>query len=127
MNSPNFNYLEKEFPLLYNIGCSAEYNLHSDPVTTLWKLRVFEEKIVEYLFEEHSFEKPRENTLHYRIKVLEDEGILQPNIASLIHNIKHKGNIAAHDSKGSLEDAQTNLFSAFKIAKWFYQSYSSEK
>jgi len=21
MNSPNFNYLEKEFPLLYNIGC----------------------------------------------------------------------------------------------------------
>jgi len=126
MTSSNFTYLETEFPILYNIGCSAEYNLHSDPVTTLWKLRVFEEKIVDYLFEEHNLEKPRENTLHNRIRILEDERILQPNIASLIHNIKHKGNIATHESKGTLEDAKTILFSAFKVAKWFYQSYSTE-
>lgn len=122
----NFIFLEKEFPILFNIGSAAEYNLHTDPVTTLWKLRVFEEKLVEYLYEEHRLDKPRENTLHNRIRILEDERILQPNIASLIHNIKHKGNIAAHDSKGSLEDAKSILFSSFKIAKWFYQTYSAE-
>ena len=126
MTGSNFLFLEHEFPILFNIGCAAEYNLHSDPVTTLWKLRVFEEKLIEYLFEEHNLEKPRENTLHNRIRILEDERILQPNIASLIHNIKHKGNIAAHDSKGSLDDAKAILFSAFKVAKWFYQTYSAE-
>ncbi len=126
MAHSNFTFLETEFPILFNIACSAEYNLHSDPVTALWKLRVFEEKIVDYLFEEHNLEKPRENTLHNRTRVLEDERILQPNIASLIHNIKQKGNIATHESKGTLEDAKTILFSAFKVAKWFYQTYSAE-
>ena len=122
----NFHFLEKEFPILFNIGTAAEYNLHSDPVTTLWKLRLFEEKMVEYLFEEHGFDKPYDNTLHNRIKLLEDEKILLPNIASLIHGIKHKGNIATHESKGSIDDAKTMLMSAFKVAKWFYQTYSTE-
>src|SRR4051812_32194055 len=81
MPGSNFAFLEKEFPLLFNIGNAAEFNLHADPVTTLWKLRVFEEKVVDYIFEEHDFEKPRENTLHNRIRILEDERILQPNIA----------------------------------------------
>lgn len=125
MEFSNFAFLENEFPILYNIGTSAEYNLYSDPSVSLIKLRVLEEKIVEYLFEEHNLEKPRENTLHNRIRILEDENILLPNIASLVHGIKQKGNLAAHESKGTLEDAKTILMSAFKVTKWFYQTYSS--
>jgi type I restriction enzyme R subunit len=126
MPNSNFLFLEREFPILYNIGATAEHNLHTDPVTALWKLRVLEEKMIEYIFEEHNLDKPRENSLHNRIRVLEDEKILQYNIASLLHNIKHKGNVAVHESKGTLDDAKTMLFSAFKVAKWFYQSYSAE-
>lgn len=121
-----FLFLEKEFPILFNIGTAAEYNLYADPAISLLKLRVFEEKMVDYLFEEHNLDKPYDNTLHNRIKVLEDEKILLPNIASLVHGIKHKGNIAAHESKGSVDDAMTMLMSAFKVAKWFYQTYSAE-
>lgn len=126
MQHSNFSFLEREFPILFNIGGAAEYNLYSDPTVSLLKLRVFEEKMVDYLFEEHNLDKPYDNTLHTRIRLLEDEKVLLPNIASLIHGIKHKGNIAAHESKGSLEDAKTILMSAFKVAKWFYQTYSSE-
>lgn len=126
MPHSNFSFLEREFPILYNIGGAAEYNLYSDPAISLLKLRVFEEKMVDYLFEEHNLDKPYDNTLHNRIRLLEDEKLLLPNIASLIHSIKHKGNIAAHESKGSLEDAKTMLMSAFKVAKWFYQTYSNE-
>lgn len=126
MASSNFIFLEREFPILYNIGAAAEYNLYGDPTISLLKLRVFEEKMVDYLFEEHNLDKPYDNTLHNRIKVLEDEKVLLPNIASLVHGIKHKGNIAAHESKGSLDDAKTMLMSAFKVAKWFYQTYSGE-
>lgn len=124
MTSTNFGFLAKEFPILFNIATSAEYNLYTEPGTTLWKLRVFEEKIVEYLIEEHDLDKPYSDTLHNRIILLEDERILQPNIASLIHAIKQKGNAAAHDSRGTVEEAKTILMSAFKVAKWFYQTYS---
>jgi type I restriction enzyme R subunit len=119
-------FLEKEFPMLCNIACAAEYHLHSDPSVTLIKLRVFEEKLIDYIIEEHDLEKPYENTLHTRIKLLEDEKVLPPNVSSLVHNIKYKGNQAAHDSKGSIDDAKTILMSAFKVAKWFYQTYSAE-
>jgi type I restriction enzyme R subunit len=124
LTSTNFGFLAKEFPILFNIATSAEYNLYTEPGTTLWKLRVFEEKIVEYLIEEHDLDKPYSDTLHNRIILLEDERIVQPNIASLIHAIKQKGNAAAHDSKGTVEEAKTILMSAFKVAKWFYQTYS---
>src|SRR5690606_47936 len=126
MAGTNFSFLAKEFPILFNIATAAEYNLYTDPATTLWKLRVFEEKIVDFLFEEHGLERPYNDTLHTRILLLEDERIIQPNIASLIHSIKHKGNAAVHDSRGTVEDAKTILFSAFKVAKWFYQSYSTD-
>jgi type I restriction enzyme R subunit len=122
----NFSFLEKEFPILFNIGSAAEYHLHTDPSVTLTKLRQFEEKMVEYLFEEHHLDKPYDDNLHNRIRVLENDNIIQSNIASLIHNIRQKGNQAAHDSKGSIDDAKTILFSAFKVAKWFYQTYSTE-
>ncbi|MEQ8361536.1 MAG: type I restriction-modification system endonuclease [Cyclobacteriaceae bacterium] len=126
MAQSNFIFLENEFPILFNIGQAAEYNLHSDPVVTLFKLRLLEEKIIDYLFEEHNLNRPYEDTLHNRLKQLEEERIVQPNIASLLHGIKHKGNQAVHGSKGSIADAKTILFSSFKIAKWFYQTYSAE-
>ena len=126
MADSNFIFLKKEFPILLNIGSAAEYHLYSDPAVTLTKLRVLEEKMVDYLFEEHGLEKPYDNTLHARLRMLEDEKIILPNVASLLQNIKHKGNIAAHESKGSLDDGKTILFSAFKVAKWFYQTYSAE-
>jgi type I restriction enzyme, R subunit len=124
MTSTNFSFLAKEFPILFNVATSAEYNLYVDPATALWKLRVFEEKIVEYLIEEHDLDRPYSDTPHNRIILLEDERILQPNISSLIHAIKQKGNAAAHDSRGTVEEAKTILMSAFKVAKWFYETYS---
>jgi type I restriction enzyme, R subunit len=126
MIGSNFGFLEKEFTILFNIGSAAEYNLYTDPAATLWKLRVFEEKMGKYLFEEHDLENPYENTLHSRIRILEDEKVLPYAVASLVHTIKQKGNQAAHESKGSVEEAKTVLFSAFKLAKWFYQTYSAD-
>src|SRR5690606_33578967 len=97
-----------------------------DAVTALFKLRQFMEKAVGYIVETHHIEPPAENSLHNRIRVLEDEDILQPNIASLVHSVKHKGNLAVHQSSGTKDDAKSVLFSTFKIAKWFYQTYSQK-
>ena len=126
MDKSNFSYLEFEFPILFNIGQAAEFNLYQDPVTSLWKLRQFGERISELLFELHHLDFPYDNSFHSRLKTLEYENILPPQVKDLLHTIKHKGNLAVHDNKGSLEDAKGLLFSTFKIAKWFYQTYSEE-
>ncbi|SDC50647.1 type I restriction enzyme, R subunit [Algoriphagus faecimaris] len=126
MTFSNFSFLEKEFPILFNIGQAAEFNLHQDHVTCLFKLRQFGERLTEYLFEEHHLDFPYDNTFHNRIKNLELEGVIPSQVKDLLNSIKHKGNIAVHQNKASQKDAEELLFTSFKIARWFYQSYSDE-
>lgn len=109
---------------MFNIGTVAEFNLHQDPVTCLFKLRQFGEKLSEVLFEEHHLEFPYDNSFHIRLKTLEYEGVLPGSIKDLLHTLKSKGNTAVHDNKGTIDDAKGALFSVFKISKWFYQTYS---
>lgn len=125
MAESNFTYLQKEFPLLFNLGQSAEYNLYTDFPVCIFKLRAFGEKLTEVLFDIHGISFPYENTFHNRLKNLEFEGVLPDQVKDLLFMIKNKGNIAVHDNKGSQEDAKQLLFSAFKIAKWFYETYST--
>ncbi len=127
MTQSNFTYLENEFPILFNLGQSAELNLHEDPVVSLLKLRQFVERLTEYLFEEHHIEFPYDNTIHTRLKTLEFESLLPPNIKDLLFNIKSKGNKAIHEGKGTAVEATGVLLSSFKVAKWFYDTYSEEQ
>lgn len=124
MSSSNFTYLKDEFSILFNIGQSAEFNLYKDPVTSLFKLRQFGEKLTELLFEEHYLEFPYENTFHNRLKTLQYENVLPDRVKDLLFTLKNKGNKAVHDNAGSVDDAKSILFSTFKIAKWFYTTYS---
>jgi len=121
----NFIFLKKNFPILSNIGTSAEYHLYSDPVVTLIKLRLFGERVTDILFKEHGLEFPSENTFHNRLKGLSFGKLLPQRVKDLLFTIKNKGNIAAHANKGSVEEAKTILFSAFKIGKWLEETYSS--
>jgi type I restriction enzyme R subunit len=126
MPNSNFTYLEQEFPLLFNIGQSAEYYLHSDSIVCIAKLRSWGEKLTETLFHKHNLEFPRENTFHNRLKNLDLEGILPDQVKDLLYLIKNKGNIAVHENKGSVDDAQSLLLATFKISNWFYATYSSK-
>ena len=121
----NFRFLSKEFPILANLGMLAERYIHDDPNTSLFKMRLFGEKIVETIFEIHQLDFPYENTALRRLNVLQDEAILEENILGLLHTVRKSGNQAVHNGKQSDEQAMGLLFSVFKIAKWFYESYSN--
>jgi len=71
MANSNFHYLEKEFTILFNIGQAAEFNLHSDPVTCLFKLRQFGEKahrMNRYMFYPLIFISECYN--HFKLKII---------------------------------------------------------
>ncbi len=122
----NFKFLSTEYPILANLGILAEKYLHEDPNTTLFKMRLFGEKMVETIFDIHQLDFPYENTAFRRLELLKDEAILEDSILGLFHTIRKSGNQAVHAGKQAEESAMRLLFSAFKIAKWFYETYSDE-
>jgi len=121
----NFSFLENQFPLLSNLGTASEYHLYTDPVVVLIKLRQFGERVTEIVFNEHGLQFPYDNTFHNRLKLLEDENLLPYRVKDLLFTIKNKGNSAVHDNKGSIEEAKTALFSAFKVGKWMAETYGT--
>lgn len=124
MTSSTFEQVEKEFPLLFNLGQSAEFSLYQDPAVCLIKLWQFGQKLTGLLFEKHLLAFPYDNSFHNRIKTLEFEKVLPYTIKDLFFHIKEKGNLATHQNKGTVDDGKGALLSAFKISKWFYETYS---
>ena len=122
----NFFFLKDEFPILFNIGVSAENYLHRDPIYCLTKLRLFGEKLAQLLFEEHALEFPRDNSFHNQLVMLTEEDILPTVVKDILFLLKKKGNTAVHDNKGSLKEAKEVLESVFWIGKWYYNTYSEE-
>ena len=124
--STNFKFLDQEFPFLYSLVLGAEYNLYQDPNVSLFKLRQFVERLTDTLFNEHKLDFPHNNTIANRIKMLERDGILPDSIVDLLFAVNRKGNVAAHQIKGSTNDALTSLLSTFKISKWLFEVYGTE-
>ena len=120
----NFRFLTSEYPILANLGILAERYIHDDPNTSLFKMRLLGEKMVETIFEIHQLDFPYDNTAFRRLELLKDEGILEDNILGLFHTIRKSGNQAVHAGKQAEESAMGSLYSLFKIAKWFYETYS---
>lgn len=127
MKTSNFEFLRNEFPLLSNIGEAAEANCYSDPVTALFKLRQFGEKVIFFVFEAHALDLPVQVNFHNCLIELKNEDILPERVMELLFSIKNKGNIAVHENKGNVSDAKTIIFAAFKVAKWFYETYSQDE
>lgn len=124
MSSSNFSFLESEFPLLYNLAQTAEYNLYEDPSTSLYKLRQFGEYMTEQIFDTYGMELPEKNNFQTRVFILRNQGILPSNVIDHFTFLRHKGNAAVHQFTGTVEEAKSSLFGAFKLGKWFYESYS---
>jgi type I restriction enzyme R subunit len=124
MSISNFSFLESEFPLLSNLAHAAEYNLYQDPSTSLYKLRQYGEYMTEQIFDTYGMEMPENNTFQSRVYILRNESIIPSNVIDCFTILRHKGNDAVHKFKGSTEEAKSSLFAAFKLGKWFYESYS---
>ncbi|WP_343532533.1 type I restriction-modification system endonuclease [Pedobacter sp.] len=124
MQASNFNFLTEEFPLLNNLAQAAEYNLYQDPNTSLYKLRQYGEYMTEQIFNIYGIDLPEKNTFQNRVFLLRSQGILPTSVEDYFTILRHKGNSAVHQFKGTTAEAIASLSAAFKLGKWFYESYS---
>src|SRR5690606_28047921 len=124
MARSNFQFLEEEYALLYNLAQAAEYNLYQDPATSLFKLRQYGEYMAKQIFETYGMELPEDTKFQNLVYVLRNQRILPSNVIDHFTILRKQGNDAVHEYTGTTEGATSSLFSAFKLGKWFYESYS---
>lgn len=127
MGESNFQFLQQRWPLLTTLGKAAERNLHHDPNTTLYKVRLFGETMAKFIYEEEGLGQPRPHTQYERLRTLRREGDVPQEVIGMLHSIREKGNPAVHDAVGTYEEGQIVLKTSHKLAVWLMQTYGERQ
>ena len=105
----NFEFLDKEFPVLSQFGKKAETYLYSDSNSCLMKLGMIGETIVNLMFTYDRIMPPSENTAVNRIGVLFREGLLTQDLVDVLHALRNTGLHRDHDKKRPDEDSERSV------------------
>ena len=124
MNS-NFEFLERYWPALAQIGKAAENYLYSDPNACIYKLGMFSERLVQEMIVFEKISDPKDNTQANRIRLLKRAGLLPTDIDNTLYVLRKTRNDAVHDGADSLDDAKMLLSMAHNLAVWFMQTYGN--
>ncbi|MDO5151596.1 MAG: type I restriction-modification system endonuclease, partial [Oscillospiraceae bacterium] len=120
----NFAFLGKYWPVLAQIGETAENYLYSDPNACLYKLGMFGERLILEIFAFEEIEQPTfDNTHSNRIYILKKEGLIPKKIDDILYLLRKKRNNAVHSGADSIDDAKTMLSMTYNLAAWFMEVY----
>ena len=124
----NFDFLNKYWPALAQIGANAENYLYSDPNACIYKIGMFAERLVqEILLFEGIAEPEQDNTHANRIRLLKRAGLLPMDISNALYLLRKTRNSAVHAGTDSVEDAKTLLSMSYNLAIWFMKTYGDWK
>ena len=115
----NFEFLEKDFPVLANFGELAEKYCYSDSNSCLMKLGMIGETIVNLMFTYDRIVLPQDNTAVTRIDTLVREGLLTRDLATILHGLRKVRNKAVHENYSSVTDSKNFLPMAYGMCEWF--------
>ncbi|MDP7171968.1 MAG: DUF4145 domain-containing protein, partial [SAR324 cluster bacterium] len=124
IESTNFQYLQKNWPQLYEHANFAEQYVYTDPHTSIVKLRCFTEELVGYLFRELNLPCERDDNFFDKLKSNAFIDIIDTTIQEKFHAIRMLGNKAVHEGNISSKDALSLLNDAYLIGKWLFKTYS---
>ncbi|HIF9343067.1 TPA: type I restriction-modification system endonuclease [Photobacterium damselae] len=119
MSSSNFKFLQGVNDTLYIIALSAERNLHQDPHTTLFKVRLLSEEIVNYISELVKLDEGL--STFEQLKQLGNKGYLDEERQAIFHALRKHGNKAAHGYYNNATAAGYALEIAHKAATIYYR------
>lgn len=121
----NFDFLDKEFPVLAQFGKKAEAYLYLDSNSCLMKLGMIGETIVNLMFAYDRIALPTENTAVNRITVLSREGLLTRDLVDVLHALRKARNKAVHENYASVDEGKVLLQMAHGLCEWFMQTYGN--
>ena len=121
--SSSFDFLEKEFPSLANLGKLAESYAAADPSTSITKIGQLAEAIIALIFKYDRVPVLYENTAVKRIDVLAREGLLPREVVDILHIARKARNKAVHEGWGDGATAAQLIPVIYSVAGWFAHTY----
>lgn len=120
----NFEFLNRYWPALAQIGETAESYLYSDPNACIFKIGLFAERLVqEILVFERMAEPETDNTHANRIRILKRAGLLPHEIDNTLYLLRKTRNSAVHAGADSVDEAKMLLSMTYNLAVWFMETY----
>ena len=123
----NFEFLRKDWPELANFGGYAEEYAYSDPQSALIKLRSYGEFMVNFIYQGLKLPCLPKASFHDKLKSDDFASLTPSPVMTSFFTIKSLGNRAAHDAKGTDQDAIFAIQQAYHLGAWLYCGYHSVK
>lgn len=123
----NFEFLKDKWPNLAKNGHLAEKYLYSDTNSSLFKMRLFSEELIDLVFVALKLPVTVEMTQAGKIKLLAESNTVRPAVVELFHLVRKIGNKAAHANHNNLKDAAECLKSIFNLACWLYIKVTGDR
>lgn len=122
----NFEFLQKEWPLIAQLAQSAENYIYDDPNSCLIKLGILAEQIVCYIVDVNGIIMPEDaNTQAHKIRQLKSKQLLPRDVDDILYSLRKSRNEAVHANLNSFERASLMLELSYKLCFWFNSTYGS--
>lgn len=122
LHSPNFAFLAAHDGLLVSLAAYAELYVFDDPNTSILKVRQLVEHLAHNAAVQAGCDISAGDSLLDTIRALIDRQLATDKVAQLFHKIRKWGNAAAHEGKGSRNEALALLRDARDLAVWFHRT-----
>jgi len=120
--SANFGFLGGYDDRLLQSALAAERLVFEDSVAALMRLRQFGELLAQEAGALVGLYVGAQDTQRDLLRRLSDRGVLTREVEALFHDLRRKGNDAAHEGRGSGREALHQLRMARTLAVWFHRS-----
>lgn len=109
---------------LVDVFDKAESYAHSDPSTSLFKIRQFAEMLAKYTAVKVGIEEWQASNQVELLKLFKARGVFGDLTLSLFHSIRKAGNLAVHENNGTADEALAQLKMAWHLSVMFHRGFS---
>lgn len=127
LRSLNFEPLRATFPDLANMGGYAEHYAHSDPESSLVKLRNFAERVVDHIYAAQKLVRAPQSTFVDLLNNSSFRMVASDLVLDKLHLLRKLGNRAAHGEGIQASDAVRCVREAWQLARWLHVTFLSGK
>lgn len=121
MKSQNFEFLRARRATLADLAAFAEQYAHSDPASSLIKLRGYVEHVVAAIYDGYRLHPPFSDNLNDLLTTDEFKLAVPEVVLSKLHAIRIAGNHAAHPRRPITKElALERLYQAFEVGQWLH-------
>lgn len=127
--STNFEFMKDRWPELAELASFAETYAYTDPASSLVKIRIFSERLVDVLYYELGLRKPYQaRTFREYLDGRDFRRAIPSQIIDFLHFVRKEGNKGAHEAQSSntSDSCLQMLENTHKLALWFYRTITKQ-